>query len=83
MRPFVIVTVNSDCCEHSFDIEIPTEIPCRKVYQDIIDTLSAYNGTQFASGYGGIYSVRLQRYLTPDENLGSAGIWNGDSILLT
>ena len=82
MRASVIVTVNECNSDITYDIEVPTDITCKKVLEDIIKTLSSYNGSNYDNNNRALFSIRLQRYLRPDESFGTAGIWNGDIITI-
>ena len=83
MRPSVIITVNECNSDITYDIEVPTDIVCSKVLEDIIKTISSYNGSRFDSIINrSLFSLRLQRYLRPEESFGTAGIWNGDIITI-
>ena len=83
MRPSVIVTINNDDNNYTYDVEIPTDVPCDKVFRDLINSLSVYSGVSDGLRYKtGLYSLRLQRFLDNSETFGTAGIWNGDVIMI-
>lgn len=83
MRPFIIVTVNDGTSHLSYDVEVPTSVPSKKILKDIVESLNAYCGeTDSFKSPIEIYSVRLGRSLQEDESFADAGIWNGDVVLI-
>lgn len=83
MRPFIIVTVTDGNSLLPYDIEVPTDVPAKKILKDIVETLSAYSGNEdILNNAREIYSIRLGRSLFEEETFVDAGIWNGDVILI-
>lgn len=83
MRASVIVTVCAGEGGYTYDIEVPTDIECRKVLADVMDALSAMGADiSELKNARKMYSIRLQRFLDEHESFGSSGIWNGDVITI-
>lgn len=79
----LIVTVLNPEKTFREDMELPRNVPARKLAKDIAETLRNYNEACLDGSYpNGLYCNRLGRRLNPDETLDSAGVWNGDFITL-
>lgn len=76
-----IVTVTDKYGRFSYDMEIPDNIPCRKLIKDVAQTvMSNNNGMLIKTAEQTVYINKLNRYMMPDETLDSAGVWTGDII---
>ncbi len=83
MRPFVIITVQTENNEFNYDIEAPTDIQVSQLKEDIFETLCNYNPKQKTiESPSKLYCRRLKRNLNDNETFGNAGIWTGDIIVL-
>ncbi len=79
----IIITLTNQRRDFSYDLEVPTDEPIEKLYTDIIETLSSQNPS-FLSYQSQmlLYSLRMKRYMLPNETLDSCGVLNGDYLLL-
>ena len=83
MRPFVIITVQTENNEFNYDIEAPTDLQVSQLKEDIFETLCNYNPKQKTiESPSKLYCRRLKRNLNDNETFGNAGIWSGDIIVL-
>ena len=83
MRPFVIITVQTENNEFNYDIEAPTDIQVSQLKEDIFETLCNYNPKQKTiESPSKLYCRRLKRNLNDNETFGNAVIWSGDIIVL-
>lgn len=79
----LIVTVLNPEKTFREDLELPTNVPARKLAHHIAEALKNYNPDCLLGSYpNGLYCNRLGRRLNPEETLEAAGIWNGDFITL-
>lgn len=82
MRPFVIVSVVVSGIEGSLDVEIPTNIPAKKLAIDIAEQINGYQSKTVLGMNMKLRCERLERCLSSEETFGEAGIWSGDTIMM-
>lgn len=63
-------------------MDVPNDIPVRKVTADIIECLGSVLKVPLDVSEFCIVSNRMDKILMPDETLEEAGVWNGDYITL-
>ncbi len=83
MKSFVIVTLRLSNKE-DYDIEVPTDVPVKKLLHDIAEQLNGYlKGKHLLRETDmRLHCERLNRMLLPGETFAEAGIWNGDILIL-
>lgn len=83
MKPYVIVTVQDGNKQFNYDMEIPTDVQVGQLAGDILEALSCYNTKiSLPKGSCSLFCKRLNRGLYINETFGTAGIWNGDIIII-
>lgn len=79
----IIVTVTDLKKSFLYDLELPVDIPQKKLTEDIVEALNGYDPALGLSADGaGLYCNRTGKRLGPDETLESAGVWNGDYVTI-
>lgn len=83
MRPFVIITIQTENKELNYDIEAPTDVLVSCLKEDILEAIYHYNPKhRTIKSQCSLYCSRLKREISDGETFGSAGIWTGDIIVL-
>ncbi len=80
MRPFVIITVESDEMDGVHDVEVPSGVSVGQLKRDITEVLNAYKG--YTLDTKSLYCQRLGRVLDDSKTFSELGIRNGDVIKL-
>lgn len=84
MRPFIIVTVQTENKDFVYDIEVPTNLPAGRLGDDIIEALTAYNpniGKIVLKG--SLLCKRLSMTIPEEMTFLEAGVWSGDIIVIS
>lgn len=76
----VIVTLTDLNRTFFYDLEIPVNVPVKKLKKDICETLHNYNNTYLNSDGIELFCNRMGMGLPGEETFESIGIWNGDYI---
>ena len=83
MMENIIVTIKYPANNFSCDIEAPTNLDISRLKEDIVETLNHYNwNLSLDSASIGLFCDRIDRLLTDEETLESAGVWNGDYLTI-
>ena len=83
MRPYIIVTIQTENKDFVYDIEVPTNVPAGRLGDDIIEALTAYNqniGKIVLKGY--LFCKRLSMTIPEEMTFLEAGVWSGDVIVI-
>lgn len=79
----IIVTVTNNDKRFNYDVELPTNLEISKLTDDLIQTLHGANPEiWFNANSTKIFDMRLMRNLDFSETLETAGVWNGDILIL-
>lgn len=81
MRPYIIVTVENNTKTFSLDLEVPTDLPAKRLVKDMAEVLNSYFNQRRVLGTD-LFCQRLNRSLWPDESFADAGVWPGDKFLI-
>lgn len=83
MMENIIVTIRRPASNFSCDIEVSASLAISKLKEDIVETLNHYNWSlSLDSASIGLFCDRIDRLLTDEETLESAGVWNGDYLTI-
>ena len=82
MRPYIIVSVVAGGVEGSLDVEVPTNVPAKKLAADIAEQINGYQSKTVLGMNLRLRCERIKRYLSSEETFADAGIWSGDTIYL-
>lgn len=83
MRPYIIVTVQTDNKDFVYDIEVPTNVPAGRLGSDILEALNAHD--QIISTLalkGSLFCKRLSMTIPEDMTFLEIGVWSGDVIVI-
>lgn len=83
MRPYIIITVQTDNKDFVYDIEVPTNVPAGRLGNDIIEALTVHN--QIVSSIalkGSLFCKRLSMMIPEEMTFLEAGVWSGDVIVI-
>ena len=83
MRPYIIITVQTDNKDFVYDIEVPTNVPAGRLGNDIIEALTVHN--QIVSSIalkGSLFCKRLSMTIPEEMTFLEAGVWSGDVIVI-
>ncbi len=78
----MLLTVSTNITSITYDMDIPADIPCKKIVKDYSDIISRVLNKDIDYTRLSLVSNRLGRTLSSEESLGDAGIWNGDYIVI-
>lgn len=79
----LIVTVTDQYGSFSCDIEIPCKITVRMLIRDLFKSSTDFIPVRFKEPAAmQLFSVRMERILSDNETMESAGIWNGDILFI-
>lgn len=87
MREFIIVTVRDEPGNFSYDVEVPVNVPARKLSGDIVEVLNQYHRSSKGekllpkSSYA-MVNKRTGKTLDPGRTFYEAGVWQGDALVL-
>ena len=87
MRAFIIVTVQDESHSFTYDVEVPVNVPARKLAGDIVEALNYYHRSSKSekllpkSSYA-IANRRTGKTLDPSKTFYEAGVWQGDELVL-
>lgn len=83
MRPFVIVTLKDENNRINYDVELPTDVPVSRLYNDIEEALREYSATALTGNKSGtLYCERMGKDLPDNSTFAELGIWSGDVIIM-
>ena len=81
MREFIVVTVQAENLDKTYDLEVPTNVKARQLAANIKEVLNAYlSQNVLKERTYKLFSERLRREINDNETFYEAGIWNGDVI---
>lgn len=79
----IIVTVTNKEKSFCYDVEVPTNLTLDKLYDDIAQSLIGYKPNMtLKADSARIYSTFCKKMLGNTDTLESAGVWNGDILIL-
>ena len=86
MRAFIIVTVQDESHSFTYDVEVPVNVPARKLAGDIVEALNYYHrsskGEMLPKSSYAIANRRTGKTLDPAKTFYEAGVWQGDELVL-
>lgn len=83
MRPFVIVTLRDEYNRINYDVELPTDVPVKRLYNDIEEALKSYaESVPAGSDSGSLYCERMGKDLPGSSTFAELGIWSGDILIM-
>ncbi len=87
MRAFIIVTVQDESHSFTYDVEVPVNVPARKLAGDIVEALNYYHRSSKAKSCCQKAATRSrtdvpERTLDPAKTFYEAGVWQGDELVL-
>lgn len=83
MRPYIIITVQTDNKDFVYDIEVPTNVPAGRLGSDILEALNTHD--QIVSTLalkGSLFCKRLSMTIPEEMTFLEAGVWSGDVIVI-
>lgn len=79
----IIISINTNINDASFDIEVPDDVVVSKITQDLVSCMEEQLKIQIDWKDVVLSSERLDLILDPNMTMAELGIWNGDYIYLT
>lgn len=79
----IIITVSDKLSGTEYDVEVPNDLECEKLLDDIIQALTGANPQLHWDLYTSVLeSPKLKKALNPRKTLSEEGIWNGDFLYI-
>lgn len=87
MRAFIIVTVQDESHSFTYDVEVPVNVPARKLAGDIVEALNYYHRSSKGEKLLPKAATRSrtdvpERRSTRRRRFYEAGVWQGDELVL-
>ena len=80
----IIITVTNGEKTFCYDLDVPIEINCVDLKQDIIESINGANPMLMINPVSShLFSKRLEREICDDETLVDAGVVNGDFLIIS
>ncbi len=80
----IIITLTNPNRSFEYDLEVPNDLECEKLIDDIIQTIICYNPElMYTTLQSNLYIPKAHmRKLQTGETLEQAGVFNGDYLII-